>query len=116
MHDLPPGVRAGIVPGKTYEYLAAGAPILAAIPDGDARDFLADAGNAYLCRPTGVEAMVDAISTEVDHRRAGVAPRRPDPEVVRRFERRRLTAQLAELFDLVLARPSADVSAVAASS
>ena len=24
MHDLPPGVRAGIVPHKTYEYLAAG--------------------------------------------------------------------------------------------
>ena len=30
MQDLPHGVRATIVPGKTYEYLAAGRPILAA--------------------------------------------------------------------------------------
>ena len=40
MHDLPKGARATIVPGKTYEYLASGRPILAAVPDGDARDLL----------------------------------------------------------------------------
>ena len=33
MHDLPPGRRAGLIPHKTYEYLAAGRPILAAVPD-----------------------------------------------------------------------------------
>ena len=38
MQDLRAGVRATIVPGKTYEYLATGRPILAAVPDGDARD------------------------------------------------------------------------------
>ena len=37
MHELPAGRRAGLVPGKTYEYLAAERPILAAVPDGDAR-------------------------------------------------------------------------------
>ena len=34
MHDLAPGTRAGLVPGKTYEYLGSGRPILAAVPDG----------------------------------------------------------------------------------
>ena len=29
MQDLPTGVRAGIVPGKTYEYMASRTPILA---------------------------------------------------------------------------------------
>ena len=37
MQDLPAGTRAGLVPGKTYEYLASGRPILAAVPEGDAR-------------------------------------------------------------------------------
>ena len=41
MHDLPPGTRASLIPYKTYEYLAAGRPILAAVPDGDVRDMLA---------------------------------------------------------------------------
>ena len=40
MQNLPAGTRATIVPGKTYEYLASGTPILAAVPDGDARDIL----------------------------------------------------------------------------
>ena len=46
MHDLPPGRRAGLVPQKTYEYLAARRPILAAVPDGDARDLLEASGVA----------------------------------------------------------------------
>ena len=51
MHDLPPGRRAGLVPYKTYEYLAAERPILAAVPDGDARDILSRVSHATLCRP-----------------------------------------------------------------
>ena len=61
MHDLRPGSRARIVPGKTYEYLAAGRPILAAVPDGDARDFLSQCGTALLCRPDDVEGMVQQL-------------------------------------------------------
>ena len=37
------------VPGKVYEYLAAERPILAAVPEGDARDILL-AGAHSLCR------------------------------------------------------------------
>ncbi len=36
MHSLRG--RAGLVPAKTYEYLGSGRPILAAVPDGDARE------------------------------------------------------------------------------
>ena len=53
MHDLPRGGSALIVPGKTYEYLAAGRPILAAMPPGDARELVRASGTAgSAIRPT----------------------------------------------------------------
>jgi glycosyltransferase involved in cell wall biosynthesis len=104
MHDLPPGTRAGLVPGKTYEYLAARVPILAAVPDGDARELLGAAGNTVLCRPSDTEAMAKAIAAEVERWRAGEPPPPPDEVVLARYERRHLTEQLAGVFDSVLGR------------
>lgn len=104
MQNLPKGVRATIVPGKTYDYLASGTPILAAVPDGDARDILAEAGNATLVRPDDVDALTLAIREAMDASRRGERPRRPDPHVVDRFEYRRLAEELARVFDRVLGR------------
>src|SRR5206468_12100930 len=70
LHDLPPGTRARIVPGKTYEYLASGRPILAAVPDGDALDLLARMPGCHICRPTDVAAMLNLIATEAARKRA----------------------------------------------
>jgi glycosyltransferase involved in cell wall biosynthesis len=102
LHNLPEGVRLCIVPGKTYEYLASGRPILGAVPDGDARDLLERAGGAFVCRPPDSEAMARLIEAEVERRRAGV-PSRPDrSEVLPAFERRHLTERLAGVFDGLL--------------
>ena len=106
MQNLPTGTRSSTVPGKTYEYLASGRPILAAIPDGDARDILAAAGNSRLAYPSDVSAMADAIEDEVS-RWLGTEPRPvPDPSVVARFERRLLTKELAAVLDAVTALPT----------
>jgi glycosyltransferase involved in cell wall biosynthesis len=102
MHDLPPGVRARIVPGKTYEYLAAGPPILAAVPEGDARDLLLAAGHADVTRPNDVAAMAESISTAVDRWLEGGTPPQARAEVVRRYERRAQSQRLAEVFDEIL--------------
>jgi glycosyltransferase involved in cell wall biosynthesis len=101
MHSLPPGRRASIVPGKTYEYLASGQPVLAAVPDGDARDILDAAGNCLLCRPDDVAGIQRAISDAVRRQRSQSEQTRPRPDVVERFEYRRLTRQLADVFDHV---------------
>jgi glycosyltransferase involved in cell wall biosynthesis len=108
MHNLPPGVRATIVPGKTYEYLASETPILAAVPDGDARDLLGEAGNARLCRPDDVEGMARALLEALDRHRRGIPPEPPARHVVERFDYEGLTARLGGVFDEVLAqrRPS----------
>ncbi len=102
MHDLPAGQRASIVPGKTYEYLAAGRPILAAVPDGDARDLLGGSPVAHLCRPRDVEAMAEAIREELRLVRAG--GRRADawPAEIERFERGRLAADLAGVLERIV--------------
>jgi GT2 family glycosyltransferase/glycosyltransferase involved in cell wall biosynthesis len=109
MQDFPPGYRAGTVPGKAYEYLASRRPILAAVPDGDARDLLDAAGTALLCRPADSSAMASIIAQQIQRRRAGEPTPSPDPEVLARFERRRLTEELVEVFDAVAPRHKAPV-------
>jgi glycosyltransferase involved in cell wall biosynthesis len=116
MHDLEPPRRAGLVPGKTYEYLAAGRPILAAVPDGDARELLEEAGNALICWPADTDAIADAIATQIAMRRAGLPMPAPAPEVLARYERRRQTADLADVLSRVTAarRKGAGTSATPA--
>lgn len=102
LHDLPPGERLSIVPGKTYEYLASGTPILAAVPDGDARDLLASSGRALLTRPSDSGAMAEHLRGQLCRpaRSDGAATDFPW------LERRHLTSDLAGLFDRVLGTAS----------
>jgi glycosyltransferase involved in cell wall biosynthesis len=95
MQDLAPGVRSGIVPGKAYEYMASGVPILAAVPDGDVRAMLASVGTATICRPADVEGMTTALRGHIDAWRTGAPPAQADPVALAQFERRHLTAELA---------------------
>jgi glycosyltransferase involved in cell wall biosynthesis len=102
MQNLPPGRRSATVPGKTYEYLASGRPILAAIPDGDAREILSAAGNAVICAPNDVEGMVDGLRAQVQRWSEGQPTAAPKAEVLARFERRKLTEDLARALDDIL--------------
>lgn len=102
MQNLPPGDRATIVPGKTYEYLAAQRPVLAAVPDGDAKDLLRDAGHDLIVRPDDVAGIAAAIGKAVERWRNGIDQPAPPPGVLERFERRNLTEELAWTFDTVL--------------
>ena len=102
MHDLPSGVRAGLIPAKTYEYIASGKPILAAVPEGDARDLLRSVGTATLCCPSDVHCLAEGVRTRHAAWRAGAPSPQPDPVVLEQFEGRRLTEQLAAvLHDVV---------------
>ena len=103
MQNLPPQVRAGLVPGKTYEYMASGTPILAAVPDGDAREMLTAVGTATVCRPAAVDCLADGLEQRIADWRAGVPRPVPDPSVLGRFERRQLTSELATVIRQVAA-------------
>jgi len=103
MHDLPPGRRASIVPCKTYEYLASGRPILGAVPEGDARDLLAESGSAMLCGPADVEGMRRILREQIRRFQAGEPAPTPRLDVLTRFAPERLSRDLCAVFDEVCA-------------
>lgn len=116
MHEVPRGARAGLVPAKTYEYLASGRPILAAVPEGDARDLLLEAGSPRICRPSDDVAMAEHIRAEIARWRAGAQPVSPRPDVVARYERGVIARELTSVFDRVLARSARGPQTRAAAS
>ena len=97
MQNLPPGIRSATVPGKTYEYLASGRPILAAVPEGDARDILLQAGTAHICQPDDTHAIAAAIAAAVERWRSGRPIAEVSSALLAQFERRALTAEHAVL-------------------
>ena len=102
MQNLPRGQRAGLIPAKTYEYLASGTPILGAVPDGDVRDMLAEAGNATICDPDDHSCLTEALGGHLARWRAGDPPASPAAELVARFSRDRVAEEMAEVLDAVV--------------
>ena len=101
MHKMPPGMKAGIVPGKAYEYLAAGRPILATVPDSDARDFVRSAGTGVVCEPGDVPGMLAALKDQHAKWKTGQERARWNGDFVRQFERKNLTVKLAGFLNQV---------------
>jgi len=93
LYGLPPGYRARIVPGKTYEYLASGSPILGALPEGDARDLILAHQAGIVVEPSDVHSMTNALHSLV----VGDVGRRPIGAVDDRFDRHILTGRIAEV-------------------
>lgn len=101
MHKMPLGMKAGIVPGKAYEYMAAGRPILATVPESDARDFVMSAGTGVVCEPGDVAGMLAALKDQYSKWKASAARPHWNQDFVRQFERKNLTVKLAEYLDRV---------------
>lgn len=105
MHNLPAPRRSRIVPGKTYEYMRAGRPILAAVPEGDARDFLQKSGVALCCRPDDVEGMVGHLDSVYSAWKKRTSVIQPDWNFIAGFDREALTEKLADFFTQILRSP-----------
>ncbi|PYM67444.1 MAG: hypothetical protein DMD79_00920 [Candidatus Rokuibacteriota bacterium] len=87
------------IPGKTYEYLRAGRPILALTSEGALADLLGKTGGAWVAHPTDEQGIAAAIRETyrawvAEHPLAGA-----DPAVVKAFDRRVLAERLSRLLD-----------------
>ena len=90
--------RQWAVPGKLYEYLATGRPVLAlTYPDKEAGRVIQDVGGGVALSPEDPGTLYRALGEICRTRRFDVPPR--NPQALARFERRQLTARLAAILD-----------------
>jgi CelD/BcsL family acetyltransferase involved in cellulose biosynthesis len=87
------------IPGKTYEYLRAGRPILALTPEGALANFLRRTGAGWVVNPKDDAGVLGAVRERYQQWKAGEPGPSADPRIVAGFDRRKLTSRLAELFD-----------------
>jgi len=87
------------IPGKTYEYLRAGRPILALTPEGALANFLRRTGAGWVVNPKDDAGVIDAVRERYQQWKAGEPGPSADPNIVVGFDRRKLAGRLAELFD-----------------
>ncbi|UYV13514.1 MAG: glycosyltransferase [Phycisphaera sp.] len=103
LHGLPPGHRARIVPGKTYEYLASGRPILGALPEGDARDLLAERDRCLLADPCDPASIARALETLIERGSELAQPVLADPDL-EPYDRRQIAQRMAGVLDACVGR------------
>jgi glycosyltransferase involved in cell wall biosynthesis len=101
LHHLPAGLRSLLTPGKAYEYLAAGRPIVGNLPAGDARDLVEASGLGYLAPASNPGALAEPLRLFLEHWSSGRLPA-GRPELAAGFERRELTRRLAEAIGSVV--------------
>jgi glycosyltransferase involved in cell wall biosynthesis len=88
-----------LVPQKTYEYLGSRRPVLAPIPDGDARSFLTEAGVGLCTSPYDAECFTRTLRALRDSKFSGRPLVTPREEVIRRFEWSALITRLWALIE-----------------
>jgi glycosyltransferase involved in cell wall biosynthesis len=104
--NTTPGAEA-TVPGKLFEYLAVGRPILAvAPPDSSTADILTRTGGGWLAPAGDPAAIACVLDRAFSAHRAGQATP-PNPVQVAMFDRRLLARDLAHLFDHAVSRSGA---------
>jgi len=95
------------IPGKTYEYLRAGRPILALTSEGALADLLRRTGGAWVAEPGDDAAITRAVREAYIAWTMGHPTPVADGAIIAAFDRRRLAGRFTALFDEARAREAA---------
>ena len=94
----------GLIPAKAFEYLRSTRPILSLTPDGATSSLIKGMPGCFVVDPADGDALRNAVRDLYETwNLAPGAPTRPRP--VQQFERRRLTGELAQLFESLTKAP-----------
>ena len=87
------------IPGKTYEYIKAGRPILALTSKGALANFIKRTKSGWAVDPAQDEAILTAVRESYRQWRSNEVTSVADPAVVAGYDRRLTTRRLCDLFD-----------------
>jgi glycosyltransferase involved in cell wall biosynthesis len=87
------------IPGKTYEYLNSGRPILAFTSTGAVAELLQRTGGAWIVDPGDAAGVTSALWDAYRHWSEGLEPPLPNRASVAGFDRRLLAGRFAAVFD-----------------
>ncbi len=90
-------------PGKLYEYLASGRPVLVLSPEGVTADLVREARAGWVVRPDDPRDLRETIARIYDDWAHGRPMPRPSPDVTAQYDRGRTTVRLAELLQAIVA-------------
>lgn len=91
------------IPGKLYEYLKFGKPILALGTQSDCVNILKRSGLAIICDPFNPQEVADQLAFLVQHKEELPERHKPDLEYIQtNFSFKRLSERLSDIFQEVL--------------
>ena len=88
--------------GKLYEYMGSRRPIMALIPDGEAKTALDPYGASFIADPNDVGAVTDLMRHLLERWEGGTLPR-GDAHYISRYDRRMLAQRVSKVFEEVIA-------------
>ncbi len=102
LHGLNPGRRSLIIPGKVYEYVAANRPILACLPEGDAKNIVNESGFGVFADPCDALSIAQTLKLLYKRCTSGYYSCKTTPESLSRFERKNLVHNCVSFFNMVI--------------
>ena len=110
--SVPLGYYANAcLPGKLFEYMGSGSPILAVVPpESEVARVLNEVGGAVAVRPNDIDAIAAVLVGLLEGRMASVVSAKA-PSRLQRYTRAATTAQLAAVFDAACGKSAAPSAA-----
>lgn len=98
---LVPGPGAGTMPGKLYEYLATGNPIIGLVDEGPAKELVLKLEIGYIASPNDIEAIFNLL-LEITERRSRYGSMNNNSPELKRFDRKNIAREVSLLLDSCL--------------